>query len=94
MSVVFAPEAEADLRELLEYVADRNPRAAVELEERIFEIIERLAARELEGPEQRLRTGQTVKSWPVPPVRIYYQRTLDVLEIVRVYHQSRRPIVR
>jgi plasmid stabilization system protein ParE len=66
----------------------------VELEERIFEIIERLAVREMEGPEQRLRTGQIVKSWPVPPVRIYYQRTLDVLEIVRVYHQARRPITR
>lgn len=94
MSVIFAPEAEADLHELLEYVADRNPQAAVDLEERIFEIIERLSLREIEGPEQRLRTGQSVKSWPVPPVRIYYQRTGDVLEIVRVYHQSRRPITR
>lgn len=94
MRVIFAPEAEADLRELLDYVAARNPYAAVGLDERIFEIIERLAARELEGPEQRLRNGQIVKSWLVPPVRIYYQRTLDVLEIVRVYHQSRRPITR
>jgi plasmid stabilization system protein ParE len=94
LSIIFAPEAEADLRELLNWVADRNPRAAVELEERIFDIIERLAVREMEGPEQRLRTGQIVKSWPVPPVRVYYQRTPDVLEIVRVYHQSRRPITR
>lgn len=94
MSIVFAPEAEADLRELLDYVADRNPEAAAGLEERIFEIIARLAAHEMEGPEQRLRTGQIVKSWPMPPVRIYYQRTLDVLAIVRVYHQSRRPIIR
>jgi plasmid stabilization system protein ParE len=94
LSIVFAPEAEADLRELLDYIAERNPQASVELEERVFEIIERLAAREMEGPEQRLRTGQIVRSWPVPPVRIYYQRTLDVLAIVRVYHQSRRPIIR
>jgi len=70
LSIIFAPEAEADLCELLDYVADRNPQAAVELEERIFGIIERLAVREMEGPEQRLRTGQIVKSWPVPPVRI------------------------
>jgi hypothetical protein len=66
----------------------------LELQGRIFEISERLAGREMEGPEQRLRTGHIVKSWPVSPVRIYYQRTRDVLEVVRIYHQSRRPIIR
>ena len=93
MRVFFAPEAEADLEELLDYIAERNPRAAVKLEARIFESIERLAARELDGPEQRLLSGAIVKSWPVPPVRVYYQRAVDALQIVRIYHQSRRPII-
>lgn len=75
------------------WIAERNPRAAAELAARISEIIERLASRELEGPEQRLLSGEIVKSWPVPPVRIYYHRTIDVLRIVRIYHQSRRPII-
>ena len=94
MRVLFAPEAEADLEELLDYIAERNPRAAAELEQRIFSIVERLASRELEGPEQRLLSGKIVKSWPVPPFRIYYQRAVDVLQIVRVYHQARRPLIR
>lgn len=94
MRALFAPEAEADLEELLDYIAERNPRAAAELEQRIFESIERLASRELDGPEQRLLAGEVVKSWPMPPVRIYYQRAADVLQIVRIYHQSRRPIIR
>jgi toxin ParE1/3/4 len=94
VTVLFAPEAEADLAELLDYIAERNPRAAAEFEERIFEVVERLASRGLEGPEQSLLSGDIVKSWPVPPVRIYYQRARDVLEVVRIYHQSRRPISR
>lgn len=94
MKVLFAPEAEADLEGLLDYIAERNPRAAAELEQRIFDIVERLASCDLEGPEQRLLSGQIVKSWPVPPVRIYYQRAVDVLKILRIYHQARRPIIR
>jgi plasmid stabilization system protein ParE len=91
--VLFAPEAEADLEELLDYIAERNPRAAAALGQRIVEIVESLASLELEGPEQRLLSGELVKSWPVPPVRIYYQRAVGVLQIIRIYHQSRRPII-
>ena len=35
-----------------------------------------------------------VRSWAVPPFRVYYQRHVDELLIVRVYHQTRRPIAR
>jgi hypothetical protein len=31
---------------------------------------------------------------PVPPYRIYYRKSADVFEVVRVYHQARRPIER
>ncbi|HZS36196.1 MAG TPA: hypothetical protein VFF06_05190 [Polyangia bacterium] len=30
----------------------------------------------------------------LPPLRIYYRRRARSLEIVRVYHQSRRPIAK
>ena len=42
----------------------------------------------------RLRSGTLVRSWAVPPFRIYYQRHSGELLIVRVYHQTRRPITR
>ena len=64
------------------------------LDEEITRCIERLAAREFDGPVSRLRSGAVVRSWGVPPFRIYYQRHPDELLIVRVYHQARRPITR
>jgi len=90
----FAPQAEADLRGTLEYIGERNPRAAKKLAERVLAVIEMLAAREFEGQTQRLTTGELVHSWPVPPFRIYYQRQGDELQVLRVYHHARRPIAR
>jgi len=45
---------------------------------------------ELEGPEQRLYDGQMVRSWPVPALRVYYQRLANALRVLRIYHHSRR----
>jgi plasmid stabilization system protein ParE len=53
-----------------------------------------LADREFEGTLSRLRSGAVVRSWGVPPFRIYYQRQPDELLIVRVHHQARKPMVR
>ena len=92
MTVLFAPEAEADFREMVEYLQARNPLAAATLADRIFVTIDRLDAGVLEGPEQALRAGERVRSWPVPPVRIYYQRHSTALWILRIYHQSRSPL--
>ena len=94
MTTAFSPEAEMDFAGLIGYLAERNPLAANELGDRIFEIVDKLARRDFEGPEQQLTTGQTVRSWPVPPVRIYYQRQADVLWVLRIYHQAQTPIVR
>lgn len=52
------------------------------------------APRSVEGREVRLRDGRQVHTWPVPPYRIYYRQSADVFEVVRVYHQARRPIER
>ena len=38
--------------------------------------------------------GEAVRGWPVPPLRVYYQRTEHVLYIVRVYDQRQEPIER
>ena len=94
MTISFAPEAEEDLAALVGYLIERNPTAASDLGSRIFEVIDKLASRDFEGPEQTLHTGEVVRSWPVPPVRVYYQRQQDALWVLRIYHQSRLPITR
>jgi len=94
VTVLFAPEAEEDFREMIEYLAERNPDAAARLGGRILCVAEQLDAGDFEGPEQELTSGERVRSWAVPPVRIYYQRQEDALWVLRIYHQARKPIAR
>jgi plasmid stabilization system protein ParE len=92
--VRLSPRAQDDLRSAVGYLLEKNPAAAIELKERLLATIDRLAHGEFEGPEVQLRSGRSVRSWPVTPYRIYYQRTADELRVLRVYHQARRPIAK
>jgi plasmid stabilization system protein ParE len=94
LKVTYTEEAVADIVEAVTYLNERNPAAAAKLITEIERCIERLADREFDGPVSRLRSGAIVRSWGVPPFRIYYQRRPDELLILRVYHQARRPITR
>lgn len=94
MKVTYTEEAVADIVEAITFLNERNPTAAAKLDADIARCIERLANREFEGPVSRLRSDAVVRSWGVPPFRIYYQRQSDELLILRVYHQARRPITR
>lgn len=94
MKVNYTEEAIADIVEAITYLNDRNPTAAANLDAEISQCIDRLADQEFDGPASRLRSGAIVRSWPVPPFRIYYRRQPDELLIVRVYHQTRRPMTR
>ena len=94
MTIYFAPEAEADFAAVIGYLVERNPVAAAEFGDHIFRIIDRLVQNEFEGPEQRLVSGEVVRSWPVPPVRIYYQRRTGAFWVLRIYHQAQPPITR
>jgi plasmid stabilization system protein ParE len=94
VTIYFSPEAEEDFAGLISYLAERNPIAANDLGRRIFEIVDKLARGDFEGPEQELTTGEIVRSWPVPPVRVYYQRHADMFWVLRIYHQAQEPIVR
>ena len=94
MKVTYTEEAIADIVDAIAYLNDRNPTAAANLDADIAKGIDRLAAQEFDGPVSWLRSGARVRSWAVPPFRIYYQRHPGELLIVRVYHQTRRPITR
>jgi plasmid stabilization system protein ParE len=72
VTVYFASQAEADFAEVVRFLAERSQASASALGQRVFAIIDRLAAGDLDGPEQTLRSGEVVRSWPVPPLRLYY----------------------
>ena len=70
MKIVLAPEAADDLAALLEYLQERSPQTALATSDGIFRIIDRLAAKEFDGPEGQLRRSrERVRSWPVRPYR-------------------------
>jgi plasmid stabilization system protein ParE len=54
--------------------------------------MELLESRQLRGPRVRITGNQLTRRWPVPPFRIYYRELADEIEIIRVYHQARRPV--
>jgi plasmid stabilization system protein ParE len=93
--IEFAPEAVDDLAGAIEYLQERNPHAAAVTAGLVFDAIDKLAAGEFEGPERRLRTtGERVRSWPVPPYRIYYRREPEAFLVLRVHHGRRNPVAR
>jgi plasmid stabilization system protein ParE len=94
LSVRLLPRAVADLDRWIARIRLDNARAAETFAAEVFSTIESLAAGAFEGPETSLHTGQVVRSWPVPPLRIYYQRQNGDLVVLRIYHQGRRPISR
>lgn len=94
MTVVIAPQARVDLAEAYNSVAADDSEAADRLLARVIEVIGLLASKAFVGREVALRDGRRVRTWPIPPYRLYYRERADVFEVVRVYHQSRRPIER
>jgi toxin ParE1/3/4 len=94
MRIVLAPQARDDLKRAYEYVGNENPGAADRLLGRLIEVIGMLAAEAVQGREVILRDGRRVRTWPVPPYRVYYRKRGDTFEVVRVYHQARLPIER
>lgn len=94
MRIVVAPQAAEDLREAYDFIAEDNPIAAGRVLARIVEMIGMLASESFAGQEVQLKDGRRVKTWPVPPYRIYYRVHGQELEVIRIYHQARRPIKR
>ncbi len=90
--MILAPQARRDLEEAYGWIARDRPSAAARLMERLFEIMDRLESGELTGPLVRIADDQLARRWSVPPYRIYYREHGDEIEVLRVYHQTRRPI--
>lgn len=94
MKVRWTEEALGDVEAALDWLESRNPQAAARLLGEVLTTVKQLAKAELDGPEAMLTDETCVRSWPVPPMRIYYQRREGVLWVLRVYDQRRQPISR
>ena len=92
MKVWLSPDAEQDLAEACEFIARDNPLAARRLVDRFEEITNLLASGLIEGREVVLSDGRGARAWSLRPYRIYYRRSRDGVEVLRLYHQARRPI--
>lgn len=92
MTIVVSPQARDDIGEAYRRVVVDNPEVADHFLARVAEIIGLLAAGGVEGRIVRLRDGRTVQTWPIPPYRLYYRKSADTFQVVRLYHQARRPI--
>ena len=92
LRVVLTADAEQDLEATVSHLLERNPQAAAVLIEKVFDVAQRLAEGLFDGPWQVLSDGRRVQSWPMPPYRMFYQRSEHALTIMRVYHQSRCPL--
>jgi len=60
--IVYSPRALRDIDEAVDYVAADNPLAARRLLDHLDDVIDRLAAGELSGPQVRLRSGGAAAS--------------------------------
>jgi plasmid stabilization system protein ParE len=85
--------ARRELDAQIDYLLERNPRAADALDRAITQALEDLAAGRLDGSEHRLRaSGRRVRRWYVEPLMLYYQRRPTELVVLRVPHHAQRPI--
>ena len=89
-----SPQAARDLNEACDYLSQDSVAAAYRLRDRVAEVLTLLESGLVERAEVVLTDGQRVRPWAMPPYTVYYRRVGDDCEIVRVYHQARRPIER
>ena len=92
MTVIVSRKAQQDLDQAYRHIAQDSPESADRLLVRILHVIDILASGELVGRNVRLRDGRQVQTWPIPPYRIYYRKSAESFNLLRVYHQARRPI--
>lgn len=84
MTVIFSPEAKADLRHIRAYISRDNPQAALRMALRIVAACDRLEAfsrRGRPGKQPGTRELTTVR-----PYVIVYRTRPGIIDIVRIWH--------
>ena len=94
MSYKLTKKAEADLAALVDFSIERF---GSETASRYIDKLERSLAAldrgDFDGPELVVAArARPIRRWPVPPYWIYYDRTGDILRVLRIYHGAREPL--
>ncbi len=81
-----APRARDDLFEIIDYIADDNPDAALRARDRLFAAFDRLAKRPGLGHARPdlVPAAFGVRFWPVGTWLVVYRPSAPTIEIVRV----------
>jgi toxin ParE1/3/4 len=86
--LVFTPLAEADLGEILEFIAKERPLTAVAVTTRIRETCELVASQPLIG-QRRPEFPGNYRSFPIQRWIIFYRVVGDTVEVHRVLDGAR-----
>lgn len=88
MSYVLSAAGERDLMEIVSYIADDNPAAAMRVYQDMVARFELLATRPRLG-RSRPEIAPTLRSLPVGNYVVFYRIERDVVQIARVLHGAR-----
>ena len=88
LPVIWTDEANEDLAQVVEYIAERNPRAAMDLAHRLIEDADNLGI--LPATYRRGRVAGTHEFVSHPNYILIYRKTTKAVEIVNVLHAKRR----
>ena len=87
-SLQFTTLARQDLRHLKAYITQHDPSAAHRLTDKIAQTCVRLASMPHTG-RARPELADAMRCFPVNPYMIYYRKTPEGLQVLRVIHQAR-----
>lgn len=90
MKLRWSIDAQIDLREAIEFIAQDNPSAADEIADRVLSAVDRLLTYPNSGRIGR-RDGTRELVVRHTPYLVIYRQTAAEVEIVRVWHTSREP---
>jgi len=89
LRLVIAPRAQADLRDVAEYIAKEDPGAALRILVRTEKSIERLLERPFLGPAVVRPPRRDLRKLTIAPYIVFYRVAGAELQVVRLLHSSR-----
>jgi antitoxin ParD1/3/4/toxin ParE1/3/4 len=86
---VLTPLARADLREIVRYIARRNPGAARRVRRELEQAMARLAQHPAMGHVREDLAPPTFRFWPIYSYLIIYRPETRPMQVIRVWHGAR-----
>jgi len=91
MKVVYTDEALRDLLDIGAYVAERYPNIALDVEELLRAIVNRIERWPESAPEVKDRANVHAVALVHYPYKSFYRIDKDSVEILYIHHTSREP---